>query len=343
MKNVTFLTALLLPLLIASEVHGRVSVSATNGGTFYIDDSQGNNQYALTLHATAEDVVTIFTITRTTEDDVILSIDVDSSNPGGNTGLVIGSQNEPLKEVRGISILNDDGFTYIDSMNLSSHFGPATLNGIIFAEIGGNTDKIDVVLNNRGYPFIGEMIVRGDALGDITLEDDGDEVYGNLYALDVRGAIGTPESLVNIAVGGWIVDLKAGEINATITGTAKEGPGSFVGQIFKLESSKIGESSGDIRGEIRCHMTDWPGIEDDVYIRAAGKIEGTIYVGRSLFEKLELMSEITTLEEEGLEGRIIINALNQGGTWTAPVKIGPPTSQIVIDGNGYAEAGGYPN
>lgn len=83
------LSSALCLALLAPSAFGRITVSATGGGTYTLTHL-GNNVYELTLQATSTSANTTFTIRRSTADDVLNFIKVDSENDGKSTYLDIG-------------------------------------------------------------------------------------------------------------------------------------------------------------------------------------------------------------------------------------------------------------
>lgn len=253
-------------LLFASFAQARISVSATNGGTFTLTN-HGGNEYTLKVTATAPDSDTQFTILPSTTFDVLRTIEAVSSNPGGNTELVIGSTSAKVNSINRIDLLDEQGFTFISSMFLSGSLKEATLNGVQGAQIEGDVlGYLRLKTNVRGSAFL-QAIVLGNVYADVTIEDNGVAPFGFIDLLRVEGKIGTPTTPANIRIEGVIFGITAGEINASIRGTGTSGASTFVRQIFQIESNKINGSSGDISGDIRCFMTDFPD-SLDVFIRA---------------------------------------------------------------------------
>ncbi len=339
-RQLAFRTAW-LGLLVAASAQARITVQATNGGTYTLN-SYANNEYDLTLHATY-DKITSFTISRTTASDVLRFIDVYSSNADGETELVIAQTNQEILDINEINLLDNDGYARISRMDISGNLGATELNAIADTRIGGSiTGKLLL----RQFPGIRSYLsasVSGNVLDDITLEDSGEAPFGLLDILYVAGTMGTANDPIDVRVGGWIGNIEAGEINATIRGTGASGESTYVGQVFQIESKIRNGSSGDFRGEVRCRMTDFDDIEVDRWIRAYGDFEGTVYIGGSFADKEAYDSEIETLQSAGFKGRLIINALNESGVWTAPVNIGPTGNQISLSGNNYNPSGNYPN
>lgn len=346
MNAFRFIVFALLVFVLSPLAQARIQVFASSGGTYTLvqHEPPDDNLYDLELHATTPDTVTAFTIVRSEVDDVLSVINIYSSNAGGTTELIIGSYGQEVLRIDEINLLDNDGFTSVSRMNIAGDLGPTTLNALIDSRVGGD---ITGELRLRAFPARTPVLqawILGDVLADVILEDSGEPPLGVIDILSVYGTIGTSSAPVDIRVGGWLIYLDAGEINATIRGYGESGPSSFVQQVFWIETLQLDGSSGDIRGEMRCRITGYEDFfEHEQVIRAAGDIEGTIYIGGSFAEKQAFENEIESYQQAGMKGRVIINADNESGGWTAPVNIGPSASQISLTGSNYVPANTYPH
>ncbi|MBL8746958.1 MAG: hypothetical protein JNK58_11465 [Phycisphaerae bacterium] len=343
--NTKLLVITVVVLVSMTASHARVSVSIISGQGTYNVDSKGGDVYELTLETTYTSDNTTFVIAPSSASDVIEFIRVDSKNPGQETILFIGSAQAPFLEIKEISLTNDEGFTWIGSVNVGT-LRRVEVNGLDIARVGDLLGPVDLKQHDARPTFIFDAEVTGRILGDILLEDNGSTNFGTIERLYVIGTVGTDETPVSIRVGGAIGWLKAEGIFATIKGTGEDGVAQFVrglGEIF-TDADPFSAFPGVIRGEIwgvvpslNAEQTLLAG-----YIRAAGDLEANVYLGTSLADPSNFGNDVRA-GAAGLKGAIIVNSFAGTGVWTAPVKIGTGGSLIQLIPSSFTDAYAYPN
>ncbi len=187
-----------------------------------------------------------------------------------------------------------------------------------------------IIATNKDNPNKGINTIEAQRhiLGDIKAEN------GRIVLILAYGSIGTQESPVKLHAKHRIVQIASydwiwSDVNTRVNGGA--------GYIYKI-------STYNFSGSFEAEKVDY-----NPYNGKAGNIEfldhfeGTVTIGKSFDDPNHRM----TLPPAGLMGQIIINADSvSGGTWSAPVHIGPvgEPGSVTLTGPDYtqtaAEIGG---
>jgi hypothetical protein len=321
--------ALLAPLASA-----RITVSATNGGTYTLTHL-GSNVYELTLVATSTTNDTKFTIRRSTSGDVLNFIHVDSENIGRVTYLDIGTIITPIAEIKDISLLDDDGYTSIIALWVNT-LRDVKVNSVAGSHIYGNLIGPVLALGHPDNPGFLNLYVDGNVTGDIVVDNTTPSGQGELESLVVIGSIGTATAPVEIICDDLISVIQAGEINANIHGDHN---GGYIPFVERIRAVTDNSGSGIIRGSMQIESFATGGT---CIVESEGEMRGTIYLSDDLANPSGGTAQIK-VPADGLVGRILVNTLNGGGVWTAPVVIGTGGGTITLDGDTYADVNAYPN
>lgn len=255
----------------------------------------------------------------------IRTVLIQSPN-NGNTVVSLGLSEAPGSQVRRFASVknvvleaqtsNRTGFTVIGALNTTGNVdGQLEVHGISDSDVGGNIiGPVNLVSHSTAKSYVA-LRAGGSILGDVNVPDSQDGDPGEVFYIDAGGTIGTATVPVYIRVSRNVELLRAGEINAFVTGWGS-GEASFVQWVEEVSTFTAGGYTGIFRGRI-----DTGNIADqstDNFIDFAGPMVGDIRLG---FGHIGA-GNIIHVPTGGMQGQIVIRALGQEHVWQKPVYVG---------------------
>ncbi|HBS28240.1 MAG TPA: hypothetical protein DEB06_02040 [Phycisphaerales bacterium] len=331
---VGLVVALLLGAATASEGVAQIVISTdpSPGPTWTVTPGAGG-KWVVTLTTTIAAQPTTFTV-RGAAADRIESVTVNASVPqivfvevrGYNLGTTIqsvdlidrgtGTSTVVLKDLR---TSGNVGTILVNTINAMTVGGDLT-GGIQLLQraSGGESTLISGTVNGR---------IRGDVLCD----------FGAIFGLTATGGVGTSSIPVLVRTQQNLVRLTAGEIYADITTLSNGGSGltgkiettvgPFVGSLSTYELTTTGVNEPGVitvATDLDADLSFVNHIRNNNNGQPVVNVGGRFRAGREIRigKSLVTGAEMRIAQAGGLEGMILVNASDIGGSWFGEVRVG---------------------
>lgn len=334
--------------LLASIAYGQHPFSVTvHAGTASISSAiQTGSEWAVAINAGGSPDG-IFTLTTSGSSVDVSSITV---NITGGTALMIvnetgGGTFDYITQISGLTSGTEElriGTVLISGDLGSGGAGTIAAQVVNTLDIGGDLIA-DVIAGPRatsGATISAIELIRvdGNITGDVTAN------YGYVLDITVGGNIGSAGNNVTIDTRDGIDEIIADSIWANINAQANSGSGSlyrlettagdFVGSLStQWLTTKVGVAdpgvfvTGDLEAPITIDedLRTFLDVEGsvDANITVTQQLRGLVRIGASLLSGRTISAQALT--ESGIDGQIIINALNVSGTWSGNVTVNSTT------------------
>jgi len=309
-----------------------ISSDPSPGPTWSVTPGTGG-KWVVSLTTTVTVQPTTFTV-RGALTDRIESITVNASVPQlvfvEVRGHAVGT---PLQSVDLIDRGTGTSTVVLKDLRTTGNVGTILVNTINAMNVGGDvTGDIRLLQRASGgeSTLIGGTVsgrIRGDVLCD----------FGAIFGLTATQGIGTALDPVQVRTQGNIVRLTAAEIHADISTLSNGGLGL---------TGKIETTSGPFVGSLSTYELTTTGVNEPGVITVATDLDadlsfvnhvrnnngglpvinvgGRFRAGRMMLigKSLVTGAEIRVAQAGGLEGMVLVNSGNVGGTWFGEVRVG---------------------
>lgn len=324
----------LLCAAIARPVGAQIIISTdpSPGPTWSVAPGAGG-KWIVTLNTTITVQPTTFTV-RGALTDKIESVTVNASVPQLVFVEVRGySAGTPLQSVDLIDRGAGTSTVVLKDLRTTGNVGSIIVNTINAMNVGGDITG-DIQLLQRASGGESTLIsgtVSGRIRGDVLCD------FGQIFGLTASQGVGTAMNPVQVRTQGNLVRLTAAEIYADITTLSNGGLGL---------TGKIETTTGPFVGSLSTYELTTTGVNEPGVITVATDLDadlsfvnhvrnnngglpvinigGRFREGRMMLigKSLVTGAEIRVAQAGGLEGMVLVNSGNIGGTWFGEVRVG---------------------
>ncbi|MBL8746449.1 MAG: hypothetical protein JNK58_08860 [Phycisphaerae bacterium] len=323
--------------LAAATTHAAISVTPTpaSGPSFTLTPVGSKTRITLNTSVTTEP--TSFLI-RGDATDQIENIILNANPSFQTTFLTVRgpTAGTTLASVDSINMMSSTSTCILLDVRTTGNVGPIRMNTIADMHVGGDiTGPITLIQRaGGGESSLIAGTVTGKIRGNILID------YGAIYALTATEGIGTSAIPVQLRTKLNIERITAKEIFADITtfanggtgftGTIETLNGPFTGSLItrRIASPGAGKYAAlTINGDLDANITITENIANENNSNPAVNVAGRLMLARTfrVGTSLDPGATFRIGTPGGLQGQLIINDQNNGGTWSGPVTISATT------------------